>query len=227
MAGEISQDLLARTRTCLNEPAAITWQDSELYRYLVEAQRDLVGERLPDAAVWQCQEIVRGTWTNGVYEYSLPGDFLRARYAAIGGASLAAATPAVYISLEEFNAMLANNYFGASKTNPFWSVDHNLLKFHTGSQNPDVATYWLLYVRQPTDLSSTVDPEVARIYEAALVDFAVSRAREQQRNFGEAQRMMAHYKARVAAICERYGGEGKAHQGVPGDPAYAKAAGGQ
>ena len=221
-AGDISDDMLARVRSYLNEPAARTWEDLELYRYLTVAQRDLA-DRLPDAALWQLQEIVRGTWTSAQFDYALPADFLRARSAAIGGATSAAATPAVYMALEDFNAMLANNYFGASKTQPFWSVDHNLLKFHTASQNPDVSTYWLFYLRTPVDITTNVDPEIARIYEAAIVDFAMSQAWEQANQFGKAERILAHYKQRLAAICERYGGEGKAHQGVPGDPAYAKA----
>jgi len=65
-------------------------------------------------------------------------------------------------------------------------------------------------------VQSTEDPLLPKLFHGMMMDFAVSRCREQMGHFGEAARQMAHFTQRVEALKERYG-TGPAFDGIVGD----------
>lgn len=141
-AGDVSKALLAQVRARIAEPSSDTRSDDEIYGYLNEAQSDLV-YRLCDAALLPLTEICNGVWSNGIYEYTTPADFLRERYVEVGG------YPAPRMQLLEVDALRANVYHTASVTHPRYVFAEGKIRFYTGNADPGDGTYKVFYIRRP------------------------------------------------------------------------------
>lgn len=292
-------DMLAAVRARIGEPAESTRRDTELIAYMNEAQMHIVAGEAPDASLVPLTEIYVGVWVSGTYDYALPADFLHERYVEVNG------YVAIRIPLLELDALRSNNLHIPSKTRPRYAIADGLLRFYTGSTDPDTLAFKVYYVRRPMyvraastasrtsnvvtlttaahgltadNIGETIvvegvvptgattfngsfeiasvpstttltyahtatndtgtggrlihnslgqiaaggSPIVPGIYHGAIMDWAVSRAREQTREFEEAARQATHVKQVLEAIKSRYGG-GRPWDNIAGDPGRRQA----
>jgi len=217
MAGEISQGLLARVRSRINEPSAGEWADSEIYANLSRGQTDLVTNQLCDGALTGLREIVEGTLVGAQNPYDLPADFLRARVVYYKGI-WARRWEKRYIAALGEGTATANVHVSPSETNPYYYIHADQIVFAVGAvtqTNGD--KYELFYVKSPTDVTTSVDPLLPAYLHGLMVDFAVSRCREQAHDFGEAEAVMRYYLEMASRVNARYRGS-MAYDGPGGDP---------
>lgn len=142
-AGDISKAMLASVRRRIGEPAAADRSDDDIYAWMNEGQLDLVARQLPDVALLPFTEVYNGVWSTGVYDYTLPVDFLRERFIEVNG------YPAKRVQLLDLDAITANTYWAASKTKPKYAMVDGGIRFYTGSADPDSLVWKAYYVRKP------------------------------------------------------------------------------
>lgn len=104
-----------------------------------------------------------------------------------------------------------------------------------GPLNPDVIQVTMAFGYDGTggrmihatmgQIATDEDPLVPAIFRGIIMDWATARCREQLLHFDEAARQSAHFKQRVEALKQHYGGSTEAFDGIAGDPAQRQAAG--
>lgn len=216
-AGDVSKSLLARVRSRINEPSAGEWEDSEIYSSLTRGQVDLVSKQLVDGALAGVREIVSDDLVGAQNGYDVPADFVRARYVYYKDIGAIWWDKHYMAALGEGDAE-GNVHVAPSETNPYYYLHHDQLVFSVGGVTQgDSEKYKLLYVRTPVDITTSVDPEIATYLHGLLVDYAVSRCREQAREFDEAGYVMGEYLELCSIVNSRYRGT-VGDEGSGGDP---------
>jgi len=224
-AGDVSKTLLARVRSRINEPSAGEWADSEIYANLSRGQMDLVANQLCDGALEGLREIAEGTLTASQNPYDLPTDFLRARVVYYKGI-WARRWEKRYIAALGEGTATANVHVAPSETVPYYYLHADQIVFAVSAvtqTNGD--KYELFYVKSPPDVTTSVDPLISTYLHGLMVDFAVSRCREQSQDFGEAEMVMRYYMEMASLLNARYMGT-SAYDGPGGDPTVTFAPGG-
>lgn len=216
-AGDVSEALLARVRSRINEPSAGEWEDSEIYSSLTRGQVDLVSNQLADGALAGVRKIMSDDLVATQSAYDLPTDFLRARYVLYKDIGARHWLKRFIAALGEGTAA-GNVHVAPSETNPFYYFHADQLVFAVGAvTQADSEKYKLFYIRSPVDITASVDPEIATYLHGLLVEFAVSRCREQSRAFEEAADTMAEYMELCSLVNSRYRGT-IGYDGPGGDP---------
>ena len=79
------------------------------------------------------------------------------------------------------------------------------------------AAYELWYIREPTTITTSIDPDFGSTNRGLVEDFAVVECLRLRQRGAEADRVEAAYHTRLRIISSRYTGE-KPYEGEPGDP---------
>ena len=145
--------------------------------------------------------------------YTFPTDFLRERLVKYKGIEARRWT------LDEIDALRANPQTKPSESNPFYYIWEGKICFEVDSvtqANGDEYEIW--YVKQPTDIGDSADPDLPEQFHNPLEDFAVARCLEQATGDWEASEVqMAHFLEQCMLVNSRYSGK-PAFDGIPSDP---------
>lgn len=199
---------MAQVRARIGDPDEQGIRDSEVYGYLNEAQQDLCLQ-LQDAALWSLGIQATAALTIDEAAYALPTDFMRERvvtYKTI----VAKRWPILHLG-----ALATNVYHTPTEANPYYYLwDGSYLWLRAGTKT--AGSYYVDYLKVPTDMSVSVDPTLPSEFDPAMVTFAVSRCREQRGIFDESERLWMEYLGMCSVINSRYSG-GLPYDNVPGD----------
>lgn len=215
-AGDLSQEILAQVRARLREPSANVWTDSDLYAYLNEAQLDLC-DQLSTMALFPVSEIDETVLVDAQNDYSLPADFLRqvfVYYKSYG----AVYWPMLQVGALGEGAATPNSNVTPSEEQPYYRIWNNEIQFAVGGvTQAGSEKFTIFYIQKPTDMGDSTDPLFGKQYAHAIVEYAVSKARETVEDFDEAQRAHNYYLEVCGIINARYRGN-TPHDGPAGDP---------
>ena len=212
-AGDISDVILATLRARLGDRDGSVWSDAELFAFLNEGFMEMA-LHMPDGAIPQLSEIDSTALIAGTSNYDLPTDFLRARIVKYKGI-VAKHWPSLEKEALRDDALLV-----PSESNPFWYLENNDLYVVVGGSGPTQAgaeTVELWYMRQPTVISTTVDPDLHASTFDIVQTYAHSRCMEPQGDFGMAKLMRAHFVEECDLVTLRWQTP-EAFEGIAYDP---------
>jgi hypothetical protein len=180
-----SAEMNTRVRTLLDESSAAFWSDAQIYVALTEGQNAIIREALS-------YYITRGEYTGFVpsilkpliastgttattstASYSLPADFLYEIRVEFNPTATATLYPTRKRDNSASKQFLADNTYMAnvSPNEYFYSVFGGNLVFSTVPTAS--GGYDLHYIKQPADLASGTDSELADIAHDVIVNFAM------------------------------------------------------
>ena len=183
-------EMLARTRTLLDEASASFWTDTEIYAALADGQQECANYFLniykikskDDLSVPIPQplevlyKVATATTTTGIVDK--PSDYwhlLSASFAVTGGL----AGTFYNCRIERFSASMFfninNTYLVASTTSPIvydvYSTSH---KFYFRPDVSGTGAYGLNYLKTPTAITASVNPELDVQTHSAIVHWATA-----------------------------------------------------
>jgi len=213
-AGDIAKSLRDTVRARIGEPSETGVETVDIYAFLNEAVYDVMW-RINDGAMPEMTDLATGTLTNS--RVALPATFWREWLVQIGASDYVAQQ----WDISELDALANNTLTAPSATNPYYFVWYNVtdaaIRLHVEVGNPaDSSAYDIFFVKTPTDMSDSVDPELTAALHELLVDYCTMRCREQRGEYGEAERLRRGYIAKIDAINSRYR-EGSRNEGRGGD----------
>ena len=210
--GDTSKEMLARVRLRLGDRAGTTWtSDTTLYAFLNEGFMALA-QNVADAALYNLKKVQSAALVGGTAYYDLPTDFLRPRIVKYKD------IVSIFWPVEEIQALIDNPLYTVSESNPFFYIWDGDLYFEVGSVTQGGSdTYELWYIKTPTTISASADPDLGQPFYQPVEDFAVSRALEAAQEYELSAVMMAHFYEATGLINERYKSSG-AFSGIPNDP---------
>lgn len=213
MAGEISKEILAGTRARIGDRAGEVWSDADLYAFLNEGFME-IAMHLPDGAMPQLTMVTETLLVAGTSYYDLPTTFLRARAVWYKGL-WAKHWPAL-----EKDALRDDALLVPSETNPFWWLENNDLYVSVGASGPTQAgseKVALWYMKQPTTISDSADPELHESLFDVVQTYAHARCMEPQREFDIARLLRSHFDEEAYLVALRYRTP-RAFEGIALDP---------
>lgn len=212
-AGDITDDMVATIRHRLGDPGGLQWDDSELLINLNEALR-MLADYLKDGALFALTEVKEQALTTAVNSYALPTDFLRERRVVY------IAVPAVKWDLDRLQALSSNAHYTPAATEPYyllWDAKIELLVGGVVQGGTDSVDIW--YIKQPTTVTTSVDPEVGRQYRNVLEDMVVEAALSQgEMPFSEQAQVMHEIALRQLGQINSHWGAVPPHGGFANDP---------
>ena len=211
--GDISKALLATTRARLGDrdPIGGIWSDAEIYAFLNEGFAEMA-LCLPDGALPQLTKVQSAALVGAQSNYDLPADFLRARLVKYKDI-VARHWPALHKEALRADALIV-----PSETNPFWYLEDNDLYFEVSSVTQAGAEkYELWYIKRPTAISTSVDPELHVSSFDIVQTYAHSRCMEPQKAFDMAKLMRAHFDEENYLVALRHQTP-EAFEGIAYDP---------
>jgi len=210
-AGDLSKEMLARVRMRLGDRAGKIWtSDATIYAFISEGF-NVMAHDVVDAALYELMKVQSAVLVGAQDEYDLPSDYLRPRIVKYKG------LVAVMWPVDELRGLELTLYTPA-ETSPFFYIWDDDLVFEVGTVTQAAAeTYELWYVKTPTAVTTTVDPELGEAFFQPVEDFAVSRCMESQQEYGMAAVLMGHFIETCGIINRRYAGA-PAFDGIPNDP---------
>ena len=202
-------EMLANVRTSIDEATASFWTDTEIYLALTNGQQEAANYFLniykvkskDDLSVPIPQplevlyKVASATTTTGIVDK--PSDYwhlLSASYAYTGGL-----TGTFYnCRIERFSASMFfninNTYLAATATSPIvydvYSTSH---KFYFRPDTSGTGAYALNYLKTPTAITASVDPELAVQTHTAIVHFAVAQMLLKDQRPQEAQLFLQNF----------------------------------
>lgn len=189
--GDNSKDILATVRARLGDRSGAIWSDAELYAFINEGFMELA-HVLPDNALPHLTKVQSAALVAGTSYYDLPSDFLRARlvkYKTI----VARHWPA-----QEKEALRDDAIIVPAETNPFWYIEDNGLYFSVGAVTQTGAEkYELWYIKVPTTISATADPDLPEHYWDVVETYAAGRAMEPEKQLDMVKLFRAHFDEEV------------------------------
>lgn len=210
-AGDNAKIIKATLRARLGDRDGSRWSDAELYVYLNEAFMELA-LALPDNALPHLTSVDSDTLVAGRNNYDLPSDFLRARLVKYKD------IVAKHWPAQEREALRADSLLVPSETNPFWYIEDGDIYFEVSAVTQSGAeTYELWYIKQPTTISDTADPDLPAHYWDLVETYAFSRCMEPERNFDMAELMRKHFDEECFLTALRHATP-EAFEGVAFDP---------
>jgi len=205
-AGDITDAMVARIRERIGEVATSGLLDSEIISQLNRAQSHLA-THLCDEAMPELKQTVEGNLTAS--QATLPSDFWRERLLTVAG---------VYAN--KVNVSELDNINDASASNVYyyiWGATGNaVLVVEMGDPASTVACK-LWYMRYPTTVSTSVDPDFTEPNRWMLEDFAVAECLRMRQRHAEAETVIARYMTMIRTVNSRYR-LGEQFEGHPGDP---------
>lgn len=205
-AGDVTDKLVDQVRSRLGEPSKQGLLDEEIIGYLNFAQRDLA-IRLNDAAVPELTPVVTDNLVAS--RAAVPADLQRVRLLTIGANKI----PATRWPVPERDAFTDNIYVAPSDDEPyywlFFNTTDDAVRFHVEVGDPAcVDAYELHYTKNPTVMTTDVDPEVNMRWHGLMVDMAVALARCSKGDWREYDRLRRKYLSRSQKANARYSEQG-------------------
>lgn len=186
----------------------------DIFYFLNLAQSNLV-RRLNDNAIPELCAIATGSLTAA--RVALPSDFMRERFVEFGASSIRARR----WDISELDALDTNTLTTPSTTNPFYYIWYNAtdgaLRLHIDVGATSTAAYALHYVKQPADMTTSVDPVIGKDKHGLLVEYALWLAWHQLGQPEEAERHWALYIEGINRINARHRFGGSRNEDKPGD----------
>lgn len=215
-AGDITKALSDQVRARLGEASKQGLLDDDIYAHMSRGQYDLAW-RLNDGLIPELTKEASGNLASS--RATLPGDFLRERLVMIGATDVVARRA----SITELDALDDNSLWLPSLTNPFYYIWYNItaaavVLLVDVSNAASTDAYKLKYVAKPTEVDASTDPDYDSNLYGLIVDFAVMRGRQMQKEYAEAERLWRRYQDQVRVMNSRYE-LGRLHEDVPGDVA--------
>jgi hypothetical protein len=176
-AGDSSDLLVARVRTYLDEITEGFFKDSEIFASLNDAQNEIVSQLLN---VWKQKQIVNfdepipevlspvvvvATLTRASAKvYALPTNYLQ--YLSVADNS------GVMVNIRRNSlgkvAKATNTYLKAASGSDYCSIGSTVI-----TENTDSASLSLTYVKVPTTITTSVDPDfTSQAFQIAMVQYA-------------------------------------------------------
>jgi hypothetical protein len=170
------------------------------------------GSQNPDAATYQVWYVRKPMWVRAVATIAdAGGGNWRVNTSAVHNLTAADATALTVLKYED--SLTAGLYAGVDITlGSYVDTDSMGLSGYASG----AATGGRVVHQSRMQVQSNEDPLLPKLFHGMMMDWAVSRCREQFGHFGEAVRQMTHFTQRVEALKERYGG-GPAFDGIVGD----------
>lgn len=170
-AGDITQDMIATVRYRLGDPGGARYSEAEILSYLNEAQRE-TADSLCDAALWALTRVQSIPLIAGTSTYALETDFLRQSRVLYKGYD------ATLWPIHDWRAIRDNAHHETSETNPYYVIwDGKSIEFAVGTvtqAGSEKAYVW--YVKEPTEISLTVDPEFPKHFRNIIEQHAYATA---------------------------------------------------
>lgn len=218
-AGDISKALRDRVRAHLGEPSQEGILSSDIYAFLNLAQHNVV-RRLNDNAMPEMCAIATGSLSSSMA--ALPATFVRERFVEIGATNIRARR----WDISELDALDNNTLTEPSSSNPYYFIWYSTgaaglrLQVDVGLPTSTLG-YRLHYVKQPTDMSDSVDPVLSAEKHGLLVSYALWLAWHQLEEPKEAERQWAEYVKQVNRINSRHSRRTgrRRNEAQPGDAA--------
>lgn len=214
-AGDTTQNMIATVRHRLGDPGGLRWSEEEIIYYLNATQREVV-DLLCDSALYALTDVDSTALVAGTSTYDLPSGFVRQRRVVYKD------DDATLWPLEQARALRQNAHHEQSETSPYYVIWDGKLEFFVGSggvtqDNGD--TYELWHIEEPTELTTSTDPDFGDHFRNLIEQGAVARALEQG-DAGDFER--ARWERSVfEMLCEivnMHYGEVPSFGGIPNDP---------
>jgi len=214
-AGDVSDALVDRVRAHVGQPSQNGILTVDIFKFLNLAQSNLV-RRLNDNAMPELCAIASGTLTAS--RVGLPSDFMRERFVEVGASNIRARQ----WDISELDALDNNTLTVPSTTNPYYFIWYNAtdaaLRLQVELNVPaSTSAYKLHYVKQPADMTTSVDPVLGVEKHGLLVEFALWLAWHQIGEAEEAERHWALYVEGINRVNARHRFGGRRNEGKPGD----------
>lgn len=214
MAGTISQAMLATVRDRVADPAGTRYLDAEIYAWLNEGLQ-AIAHAVADEAMTPLTSVDSTALVTSQNNYDLPSDFMRERLVKLIG------VVSRRWQQREWDALSHNSMIVASASNPFHYIVDDDIRFHAGSitqSGTDTCEMW--YVKSPTTISGTVDPDLPAPFYNLAEDWAVARCFENARRWDLASIAMAHFREQCVLVNSVWNGSG-IFDGIPNDPEFS------
>jgi hypothetical protein len=206
--------MVAVVRARVADLAGAHWTDAELYAFLNAGFLELA-HSLPDAALVGLTEATTGALVGAQNEYDLPSDFLRERLVLYKG------KVAVRWMVRETGALISDSLIAGaiSEANPFYRIWDNDVIFKVGTVTQAGAeVYEVRYIREPTTISSTVDPDLSSAYFNPVEDYAVALCLAEAGQAGAGAVQRAHFDEFCQLVTAQYSNPDFVYDGIPKDP---------
>lgn len=216
MAGEITQEIMANVAGRMGDPAFDDFTEAEVLAYINAGYRKIV-DLCVDRALWQLTAVDETLLVAGTSKYDLPSDIARPTLV------LYKTIPAIIWSHADMRALKKPNAnLGASETTPYWTVVDGDIEVFVGDGGVTQAgaeTLDLWYIKEPTTVSETVDPELGKWFQNAVETYAVSLCWSQgQGDSNQSRTELIHFYAELQRINAPYIGIVPPMDGLPRDP---------
>jgi hypothetical protein len=207
-AGDRAKTSLRVVRERLGDLEGVTWTDATLYLLLNGAQRTLA-QLLADGALWGLQEVAALTVVGSPMAADLPADFLRERAVWLDEAQ---AQRRSVDTLDELTRALTM----PTDEHPAYMIWDGAVHFYASTVRTTSGSLW--YIREPVDMSGSVDPDIPEALTDAMETWAVALAlagddtRAQEHDY-----LLTLFGQQVAAVNLRFG-PGGVKDVPPADP---------
>lgn len=219
MAGEITQEIMGNVAGRMGDPAYDRFTESEILSYINAGFREIV-DLCVDRALWQLTYVDETELVAATSTYDLPSDMARPTLL------LYKTIPAVLWPHHQLRFLKKPNANAdASETAPYWTIWNDDIELFVGSggvtqDNGDTIELW--YIKEPTTVSESVDPELGVWFYNAVETYACSMCWAQgQGDPDQSRRELMHFYAELQRINAHYTAEVPPMDGLPRDPSLA------
>lgn len=206
-AGAITSELITLVRSRYGEPSEQGLFTSYILGFLNLAQNNLA-LMCNDAAVWALTEQATAALTLDEEPYALPANFLRERvvkYKTI---------VAHRLEVIRLDSIANNVYRLPTETEPRYFIWNGKLYLKAGTKT--AGSYYLDYIKSPSQMSESVDPILGREFDEAMVTCALSFCREGRGHSEEAESLWQEYLGMIKVMNSRHSGA-QPYDGPSGD----------
>lgn len=182
-----SSQMLTRVRTLLDEASAGLWSDNEIYSALTDGQKSIAEflvsfykkrGMLPKILLPLVTYLTGGLTVAGQPNVPLPSDFMYLVSLEYDPDNTGK-KPCIILEDMERNKFLANNsYFSAVTPSDsfyiaYYDIDSSSNRIlHCQPDNSGLGSYYLNYLKYPTDINASTDPILAEGSHEAIVQYA-------------------------------------------------------
>jgi len=207
-AGDISDALLVRVRGILDEPTAGFWTDAVLFSYMTHAQNMIIDQRslkyiqaysqnkfIDDPILSPVLTTASIAWDTGANSITLPAGCRYVFYAELFKSSdlTVSPVPITRVGYDELQWRKGNAYIGHSfdngtgKGQVFYYIGDKLYtSFTTGSHSTYHDKITIVYIKNPSDITTSVDPTLNADCYDAIIEYTCYLALIQDKKHQEA-----------------------------------------
>ena len=173
--------------------------DSEIDKWIIDGQSEVVN-LVVDDALWPLVEVSLANGGN-LTGQTIPTDTVRiisVSYKPSGGAVTYAqpVSPAMLDQVTDGN----NNMFTTS--GKYWAIKDNKIELSSAALS-EANSFEVQYIKEPQTTRAT-ECDLPLFLEPLVVDYAVSQAKQQIEEYGDAQAIMQGFYQKIGAINSRY-----------------------